>query len=72
MTAHRNNLCWDTKSLLSKQDIISMATFPQVFDFMSENLDSISYVCGMNVPPFMIKRVAERIKPILLKEIKNE
>lgn len=72
MTAHCNNLRWDTKSLLSKQDIISMATFPQDFDFMSGNLDSISYVCGMSVPPVMIKRVAERIKPILLKEVKNE
>ena len=51
MTAHCNNLRWDTKSSLSKQDIISMSTFPQDFDFMTENLDSISYVCGMSVPP---------------------
>ena len=72
MTAHCNNLRWDTKSLLSKQDIISMATFPQDFDFMTDSLDSISYVCGMSVPPIMIKRVAERLKPILIKESKNE
>ena len=73
MTAHCNNLRWDTKSSLSKQDIISMSTFPQDFDFMTENLDSISYVCRMSVPPIMIKRVAERLKPILLREkkIKN-
>ena len=71
MTAHCNNLRWDTKSSLSKQDIISMSTFPQDFDFMTENLDSISYVCGMSVPPIMIKRVTERLKPILLREKKD-
>ena len=71
MTAHCNNLRWDTKSSLSKQDIISMSTFPQDFDFMTENLDSISYVCRMSVPPIMIKRVAERLKPILLREKKR-
>ncbi len=71
MTAHCNNIRWDTKSLLSKSDIISISTFPQDYIFMSDSLDSISYVVGMAVPPVMIKRVAERLKPILLR-VKDE
>lgn len=67
MTAHCNNIRWDQKSLLSKQDIISLATFPQDYDFQTDSLDSISYICGMSVPPVMIKRVADKIKPYLLK-----
>lgn len=71
MTAHCNNIRWDTKTLLSKQDIISLATFPQDYDFMTDSLDGISYICGMSVPPIMIKRVAERIKKYLIKENEN-
>lgn len=68
ITAHCNNIRWCDKTHLSRQDIISMSTFPQDFNFLSDNLDSICYVCGMSVPPVMIKRVAERIKPFLLGE----
>lgn len=68
ITAHCNNIRWDLKSYLSKQDIVSIATFPQDYDFLSDSFDNIAYVCGMSVPPIMIKRVAERIKPHLIKE----
>ena len=68
MTAHCNNIRWEDKTLLSKQDIISLATFPQDYDFQTDSLDGISYICGMSVPPIMIKRVAERLKKYLLKE----
>ena len=68
MTAHCNNIRWDTKSFLSKHDVVCMSTFPQDFDFLTDNIDGISYVCGMSVPPLMIKRIAERLKPYLMKE----
>ncbi len=61
ITAHCNNIRWDTKTFLSKQDIVSISTFPKDYNFLSDSLDHISYVCGMSVPPVMIKRVAERI-----------
>lgn len=72
LTAHCNNIRWDQKSLLSKQDIINLATFPQDYDFQTESLDSVTYICGMSVPPIMIKRIAERLKKYLIKENKNE
>ena len=72
LTAHCNNIRWDMKSFLSKKDIVSMSTFPQDFNFLTENVDSISYVCGMSVPPIMIKRIAEKLKPILIKEKQND
>ena len=65
ITAHCNNLRWCDKKFLSKQDIVSISTFPQDFNFLSESLDNIAYVCGMSVPPLMIKRVAERLIPYL-------
>ena len=68
VTAHCNNIRWDNKCFLSKKDIISMTTFPQDYDFMSDSIDAVSYVCGMSVPPVMIKRIAERLKPLLIKE----
>ena len=68
ITAHCNNIRWDLKTYLSKQDIVSIATFPQDYNFLSDSFDNVAYVCGMSVPPIMIKRVAERIKPYLVKE----
>lgn len=59
ITAHCNNIRWDNKCFLSKQDIISISTFPQDYNFLSENIDNVAYICGMSVPPVMIKRVAE-------------
>ena len=71
ITAHCNNIRWCDKKFLSKQDIVSISTFPQDFNFLSESLDNIAYVCGMSVPPLMIKRVAERLIPYL-KGVNNE
>jgi DNA (cytosine-5)-methyltransferase 1 len=68
LTAHCNNIRWDTKTYLSKQDVISMATFPQDYNFLSGSIDSVSYICGMSVPPVMIKRIVERLKPYITGE----
>lgn len=71
LTAHCNNIRWDTKSFLTKNDIISISTFPRDFDFQTENTDNIAYICGMSVPPVMIKRIAERLEPVI-KAVKND
>ena len=65
ITAHCNNIRWCDKKFLSKKDIVSISTFPQDYNFLSESLDNVAYVCGMSVPPLMIKRMAERLIPYL-------
>ena len=49
-----NELC-----RISDNTIISSQTFPQDYNF-SENKPE--YVCGMSVPPIMIKRIVERMR----------
>lgn len=46
---------------ISKGDIISSQTFPQDFDFLVDSYGNIEYICGMSVPPVMMKRVATRL-----------
>ncbi len=72
ITARCNNIRWDYKAYPSKQDIVSMSTFPQDYDFMSDSLENVYFVCGMSVPPIMIKRIAEKIKPLLKSEEQND
>lgn len=48
-----------TKS--TAQDVINAQTFPQDYDFGSNSKTVISYVCGMSVPPVMIKRIVQRL-----------
>ena len=43
---------------ISAQDIIRAQTFPQDFDFLNAD---VQYVCGMSVPPVMMKKIAEQI-----------
>lgn len=51
----------DTKDRLSVQDIINSQTFPQDFDFINYSSNNVGYICGMSVPPIMMKRVVERL-----------
>ena len=67
ITAHCNNIRWDNKCFLSKKDIVSISTFPQDYNFLSDNVDNVSYVCGMSVPPIMIKRIAKKLELLLMK-----
>ncbi len=46
---------------ISKGDIISSQTFPQDFDFGDNSYGTIEYICGMSVPPLMIKRIVTRL-----------
>lgn len=46
---------------LSKGDIISSQTFPQDFNFINNTYGNVEYICGMSVPPIMIKRIVNRL-----------
>lgn len=43
---------------LSDTDVIHAQTFPENYDFMDQ---PVIYVCGMSVPPVMLKRIVQRI-----------
>lgn len=43
---------------INDSEIISASTFPQDYDFLGEKT---MYVCGMSVPPIMIKRIVTRL-----------
>ena len=49
------------KERISKEDIIHAQTFPEDYDFMSESWHDVAYICGMSVPPIMIKRIVQRL-----------
>ena len=57
-TNHGNMFDYEEKTLLSDESTINASTFPQDFDFMGV---SVGYICGMSVPPLMMKRLVERI-----------
>lgn len=46
------------KTMLSNEDIINLSTFPQDYNFADQQPN---YICGMSVPPLMIKRLVTRI-----------
>lgn len=46
---------------ISWQTIRNSQTFPQDYNFISFTETNVGYICGMSVPPIMIKRIVERI-----------
>ena len=46
------------KTKVSQNDIISSQTFPQDYNFAGQKAQ---YICGMSVPPIMIKRIVTRL-----------
>ena len=52
----------------SFRDIKIMQTFPQDYDFNGQNP---VYICGMSVPPLMMKKISEQVKVQLLDRIKT-
>ena len=48
----------DTLESISSEDIIHAQTFPEDYQFEKTN---VAYVCGMSVPPVMMKRVVKRL-----------
>lgn len=46
---------------ISLGDIISAQTFPQDFDFGEKTYSMVEFICGMSVPPVMMKRIVTRL-----------
>lgn len=51
----------ETRSVISIQDIIHAQTFPEDYDFVKHTENNAGYICGMSVPPVMIKRIVQRL-----------
>lgn len=49
---------YDEPYFISDMDIIRIQTFPRDYDFMGAD---VQYVCGMSVPPLMMKGIASAI-----------
>ena len=49
------------KERISALDIIHAQTFPEDYDFLSDSWSEVAYVCGMSVPPVMMKRIVNRL-----------
>lgn len=49
------------KTNVSIQDIINAQTFPRDYIFIPHTFNNVSYICGMSVPPIMIKRIVTRL-----------
>lgn len=58
ITANCTIMRGSEKTYISDQDIINASTFPRDYDFCSI---SKAYICGMSVPPIMIKRIVTRL-----------
>lgn len=58
-----HNCLWrfTEKTKISKQDIINCSTFPRDYDFIQNTFANVNYICGMSVPPIMIKRIVTRL-----------
>lgn len=52
---------YDEKTRISEMDVIHSQTFPEDYNFIRPGIGTISYVCGMSVPPIMIKRIVTRL-----------
>lgn len=51
--------CDKKKTTIS--DVIHAQTFPEDYDFVKNTINNVSYICGMSVPPIMIKRIVTRL-----------
>lgn len=46
---------------VSKETIRNSQTFPQDYNFIPNTYSNVGYICGMSVPPLMIKRLVTRL-----------
>lgn len=51
-------ISYQEKGYISNKSIINAQTFPKDYNFNNKN---VCYICGMSVPPVMIKRIVKRI-----------
>ena len=61
LTAKLSYYRGNEKETISKEDVIHAQTFPEDYVFVPNSLNNIAYVCGMSVPPIMIKRIVTRL-----------
>lgn len=61
--ASRSYECYryEDKKKTTREDVIHAQTFPEDYDFVRENFSNVCYICGMSVPPIMIKRIVMRL-----------
>lgn len=55
---HSSHWRYPEKEHLSSEDVRNATTFPYDYDFCGR---STEYICGMSVPPIMIKRIVTRL-----------
>lgn len=58
LTGKGNIMLGDDARKVSQEEIIRMQTFPEDYQFCNQRTQ---YVCGMSVPPVMMKRVVQRL-----------
>ena len=46
---------------ISKETTRNAQSFPQDYDFSPNTISNVGYICGMSVPPIMIKRIVTRL-----------
>lgn len=46
---------------VSSNEIIRLQTFPDDFNFIKKDPVNVNYICGMSVPPLMMKSVSEAV-----------
>lgn len=46
---------------ISKETMTNSQTFPQDYNYGNTTYSRVGYICGMSVPPLMIKRIMERL-----------
>jgi DNA (cytosine-5)-methyltransferase 1 len=56
---HAQMYRYSEKNKLSWQDYRNAQTFPR--DYIFDNTSQVAYICGMSVPPIMIKRIVTRL-----------
>lgn len=61
LRAKCTDIRYDTRQYLSVEDVINAQTFPQDYDFGQRTMSNVHYICGMSVPPVMIKRIVQRL-----------
>ena len=49
------------KQYFSAEDIRVIQTFPQDYNFMTTNVNTVNYICGMSVPPNMMAHIANQV-----------
>ena len=49
------------KTYCTIEDLIHAQTFPEDYNFIKRTRNNVQYICGMSVPPIMIKRIVIRL-----------